>query len=124
MINQHKITVFFDNSCSICRREINHYQSIDSKSSIKWVDISDKDCDLTQYGINRLSAMNVFHVIDNNGNVHKGENAFILLWSVLPAWRVLAKIFQFKPLKALLAYFYRQFSRWRFRKQCENGVCM
>ena len=36
------IKVFFNNSCNICRLEINHYKKI-SDSSLEWIDITNND---------------------------------------------------------------------------------
>ena len=36
------IKVFFNNSCSICRMEINHYKKI-SNSNLEWIDITNND---------------------------------------------------------------------------------
>ena len=36
------IKVFFNNSCNICRLEINHYKKI-SGSNLEWVDITNND---------------------------------------------------------------------------------
>ena len=36
------IKVFFNNSCKVCRLEINHYKKI-SNSDLEWIDITDND---------------------------------------------------------------------------------
>ena len=36
------IKVFFNNSCSVCRLEINHYKKI-SDSNLEWIDITNND---------------------------------------------------------------------------------
>ena len=36
------IKVFFNNSCSVCRLEINHYKNI-SESNLEWIDITNND---------------------------------------------------------------------------------
>ena len=41
---QMKIRVFFNNSCNICKAEINHYKKICS-NNFKWIDITNsKKC--------------------------------------------------------------------------------
>ena len=34
------VKVFFNNSCNICRAEINHYKKY-SESKLEWVDVTD-----------------------------------------------------------------------------------
>ena len=36
------IKVFFNNSCSVCRLEINHYKKI-AKDNLEWIDITNND---------------------------------------------------------------------------------
>ena len=36
------IKVFFNNSCNVCRLEINHYKKI-SDSNLEWVDITNNE---------------------------------------------------------------------------------
>ena len=36
------IKVFFNNSCNVCRLEINHYKKI-ADSNLEWVDITNND---------------------------------------------------------------------------------
>ena len=36
------IKVFFNNSCSVCRMEINHYKKI-ADSNLEWIDITNND---------------------------------------------------------------------------------
>ena len=37
-----KIKVFFNNSCNLCRYEINHYKKI-ADSNLEWIDITNND---------------------------------------------------------------------------------
>ena len=43
-----KNKVFFNNSCNICRAEINHYKK-HSNQDIEWIDSEDEEDDLCQY---------------------------------------------------------------------------
>ena len=89
------IKVFFNNSCSICRFEINHYKKI-SDSNLEWVDITNNDDALKITSKNQEELLRRLHVIDN-GKVVGGAKAFIIIWSKIPKYKFLSKLFSIKP---------------------------
>ncbi len=56
------LTVFFDGSCPLCRREIALYQGLPSKQFIRWVDVSTPTA--LPSGLTCELAMRRFHVRD------------------------------------------------------------
>ena len=61
------IKVFFNNSCNICRLEINHYKKI-SDSNLEWVDITNNEEAIKLTSKSKKELLRRIHVIDN-GNV-------------------------------------------------------
>ena len=53
--------VFYNNSCSICRFEINHYKKI--TKNIDWIDISNEKSSLTQTKLDSETLLRRLHVI-------------------------------------------------------------
>ena len=108
------IKVFFNNSCSVCRLEINHYKKI-ADSNLEWVDITNNQqaVDLTSKSKEEL--LRRLHVIDN-GQVIGGAKAFIIIWSKIPKYNFLAKILSFKPLFILFHYAYEFVAYFLFLK--------
>ena len=51
-----KIKIFFNNSCSVCRLEINHYKKI-SDSNLEWIDITNNNDALKITNLMHLRAM-------------------------------------------------------------------
>ena len=98
------VKVFFNNSCNICKLEIDHYKK-NSDESLEWVDITNNQqaVDLTSKSKEEL--LRRLHVIDN-GQVVGGAKAFIIIWSKIPKYNFLAKILSFKPLFILFHYAY------------------
>jgi len=99
-----KIKVFFNNSCSVCRLEINHYQKI-SDSNLEWIDITNNEEALKLTSKSKDELLRRLHVIDN-GKVIGGAKAFLIIWSKIPKYKILSKIFSLKPLFFLFHYFY------------------
>ena len=98
------IKVFFNNSCSVCRLEINHYKKI-SDSNLEWIDITNNNDALKITSKTQEELLRRLHVIDN-GKVVGGAKAFIIIWSQIPKYKFLSKIFNFKPLFILFNYSY------------------
>ncbi|WP_461516123.1 thiol-disulfide oxidoreductase DCC family protein [Porticoccus sp.] len=119
------IIVFYDGSCPLCRREINHYMKIARDNLIHWVDISRDDSQLRQFNLSTDEAMRRFHVVDQMGNVAIGVAAFLIMWQTLPGYRHLAHIIRFLHLTPLLELCYEWFAKRRYRRACgrQAGSC-
>tara|TARA_B100001029_G_C14903235_1_gene362133 strand:- start:237 stop:587 length:351 start_codon:yes stop_codon:yes gene_type:complete len=98
------IKVFFNNSCSICRFEINHYKKV-SDSSLEWIDITDNYQALKLTSKNKSELLRRLHVIDN-GKVIGGAKAFVIIWSKIPKYKFLAKLVSIKPIFIIFHYVY------------------
>ena len=108
------IKVFFNNSCSICRLEINHYKKI-SGSNLEWIDITNNDDALKITSKTQEELLRRLHVIDN-GKVIGGAKAFIIIWSKIPKYKFLYKIFSIKPLFIIFHYLYEVAAFFLFLK--------
>ena len=108
------VKVFFNNSCNICKLEIDHYKK-NSDENLEWVDITNNQqaVDLTSKSKEEL--LRRLHVIDN-GQVIGGAKAFIIIWSKIPKYNFLAKILSFKPFFILFHYAYEFVAYFLFLK--------
>lgn len=84
-------TVYFDGSCPLCRMEIGHYQRLDSRGALCFVDVS-QPLAVTGPGLDREAAMARFHVRDRQGQLLSGAAAFVEIWRTVPGWRHAARI--------------------------------
>ena len=109
-----KIKVFFNNSCSICRLEINHYKKI-SESNLEWIDITNNDDALKITSKTQEELLRRLHVIDN-GKVIGGAKAFIIIWSKIPKYKFLSKLFSIKPFFLIFHYIYEFVAYFLFLK--------
>ena len=108
------IKVFFNNSCSICRLEINHYKKI-SESNLEWIDITNNDDALKITSKTQEELLRRLHVIDN-GRVISGAKAFIIIWSKIPKYKFLSKLFSIKPFFLIFHYLYEFVAYFLFLK--------
>ena len=108
------IKVFFNNSCNICRMEINHYKRI-SDGNLDWVDITNNEEALRLTSKTPAQLLRRLHLI-NDGKVVEGAKAFIIIWSKIPKYRFLSKIFSFKPFYVIFHYAYEIVAYFLFLK--------
>ena len=108
------IKVYFNDSCNICRLEINHYKKI-ADSTLEWVDITNNEDALIKTSKTQAELLRRLHVIED-GKVIGGAKAFIIIWSKIPKYKFLAKIFSFKPLFIIFHYLYEFVAYFLFLK--------
>ena len=108
------IKVFFNDSCKVCRLEINHYKKI-ADSNLEWIDITNNDEALKLTSKSQKELLRRLHVI-NDGKVTAGAKAFIIIWSKIPKYNFLAKIFSIKPLFFIFHYVYEIVAYFLFLK--------
>ena len=116
-------TVFYDGSCALCRREIDHYRKLRGSDKLRWIDIVQDERMLAAHGLSYQTAMARLHVLGANGRWQTGVNGFVELWSHLPAYRWLAITVRRCHLTTMLEWFYSRFARWRMRQRCGSGSC-
>jgi len=109
-----KIKVFFNNSCNICKMEIDHYRK-HSDDNLEWVDITNNQQAVELTSKSKEELLRRLHVIDN-GQVIGGAKAFIIIWSKMPKYNFLSKILSFKPLFVLFHYAYEFVAYFLFLK--------
>tara|TARA_Y100000817_G_scaffold243465_1_gene195453 strand:- start:600 stop:953 length:354 start_codon:yes stop_codon:yes gene_type:complete len=87
------LEVYYNNNCSVCRIEINHYIRKNTKN-IKWIDISNNkkaEIELDKSARQLLRRLHVKH----DSEIYEGAQAFIILWDRLPGYRWLSKLASF-----------------------------
>ena len=122
-MESYALTVFFDGGCPLCRREIEHYRTLKALAPIQWIDATQSDDLLSAHGLDRLQALQRFHVLDASGSFHVGARGFLALWSQLPYYRALSGIVRILHLQSVLDWGYVRFADWHFQRRCRDGVC-
>ena len=81
--------VYFNNSCSVCRMEINHYKKFNEK--LGWVDVTDNKEAQKETAKSSAELIRRLHV-EQDGKIYQGIDAFLIVWSRLPKYRWLYKL--------------------------------
>tara|TARA_B110000444_G_C18837178_1_gene596708 strand:+ start:1085 stop:1441 length:357 start_codon:yes stop_codon:yes gene_type:complete len=84
------IKVLFNDKCSICSTEINHYKSLNT-NDIYWLDINDLDESVQLSGKTHKELLRRLHVIKDD-KLYSGVKAFIVLWDRIPKYRWLSRV--------------------------------
>ena len=102
--------VYFNNSCKICRSEINLYKK-EKIEEIDWIDITNNSNAEKETSKNDKELLRRLHVKDGN-RVIEGAEAFLLVWKKIPKYKFLYKFFKlpiifqiFKLAYEIIAYF-------------------
>ena len=98
------VKVFFNNSCNICRAEINHYKK-HSDNSVEWIDVTTNEAAQKAPSKSYKELLRRMHVIQD-GRVIDGAESFLIIWKNVPKYNFLYKIFKIKPLFFILNIFY------------------
>ena len=110
-----ELTIYYDGSCPLCRREIALYRRLRGAERLQWQDVSAGAA--LGDGLSCEAAMRRFHVRDAQGQLLSGGAAFTRLWRALPGWRVAGWLFAWPPMSWLLELAYRAFLPLRPRLQ-------
>ena len=98
------VKVFFNNSCNICRAEINHYKK-HSDNSVEWIDVTNNEEARKITSKSYKELLRRMHVIQD-GRVIDGAESFLIIWKNVPKYNFLYKIFKNKPMFLILNIFY------------------
>ena len=81
--------VYFNNSCSVCRMEINHYKKFNEK--LGWIDVTNNKEAQKETAKSSAELIRRLHV-EQDGKIYQGIDAFLIVWSRLPKYRCLYKL--------------------------------
>ena len=109
-----KNKVFFNNSCNICRAEINHYKK-HSNQDIEWIDVTNNKEALQITSKSYEQLLRRMHVIQDDKLI-EGAEVFLIIWKNIPKYNFLYKIFNIKPMFFLLKIFYEIAAYFLFLK--------
>ncbi|MFZ1415607.1 MAG: DUF393 domain-containing protein [Defluviicoccus sp.] len=111
------VTVFYDGACPLCAAEIGFYRRRRGADRVGWVDVSACPAENVAAGLTRDQALKRFHVQDADGRLISGGQAFAVLWTALPGYSWIGKLFRLKPFRWAIDRAYDGFLKWRPRLQ-------
>ena len=103
-----KIIVYYDGACQKCVNDRLNYEKLAGKAgeNICWLDITGREEQLREIGIDPHKALTELHVKDENQQILSEMDAYILLMSKVPLLRPLAWLIGLPLIRPLLARIY------------------
>ena len=105
-----KVTIWYDGSCPLCRREIGLMKRLDRRGAIRFIDASGAGPAECPVGVDALLAR--FHASED-GRLLSGAAAFAAMWRAIPILRPLGLLARNRTVLALLERTYRVFLKVR-----------
>ncbi|MEO6688107.1 MAG: DCC1-like thiol-disulfide oxidoreductase family protein [Dokdonella sp.] len=85
------ITVYYDGLCPVCGREVALYRRLVAPGTVVWRNLAGDPQALHYESFGLAAALTLLHVRDQNGALHIGLPAHLVLWERLPLLRWLAR---------------------------------
>ena len=120
-VNNYQMKVFFNNSCKICRSEINLYKKENIKD-IDWIDITNNSDAEKETSRNDKELLRRLHVKEN-GKIIQGAEAFLFVWKKIPKYKFLYKFFKLPIIFTIFKYGYEMIAFFLYlknKKQLKN----
>ena len=96
--------VYFNNSCKICKAEIDLYKKEKIKE-IDWIDISNNDIAEKETSKSSKELLRRLHVKEGE-KVSQGAEAFLILWKRIPKYKFLYKFLKTPIIFDLFSFGY------------------
>ena len=95
----------YNGDCPVCNSEMCAYAAYSEETALPIAFDDLNKIDLSDWGVTEEAATRLLHVI-HEGKLYKGFDAFLVLWSQMPRYRILAKIARLPGLFQLLDWGY------------------
>lgn len=109
--------VFYDDRCSLCTAEINHYQKLETCHPLEWVGIHQDQDIVKRYGFTQKQLLERLHVIRGSGETDIGAYAFVTIWLSIKRYKVIGLLVQKLRFTRVLNIFYEYFAKRRYQKR-------
>ena len=113
--------VYFNNSCKICRTEIDLYKK-EKIQEIDWVDITNNDLAKKETSKNSKELLRRLHVKEGK-RIIQGAEAFLVLWKKIPKYKFLYNFFKLPVIFHLFSIAYEIIAFFLYlknKKQLKN----
>ena len=113
--------VYFNNSCKICKAEIDLYKK-EKIEEIDWIDITNNELAEKETSKNSKQLLRRLHVKDGE-KVLEGAAAFLFLWKKMPKYKFLYTFFKLPIIYSVFTLLYEIVAFFLYiknRKQLKN----
>lgn len=97
--------VFYNGACPICSAEMEHYRGYAEARDLPLAFLDLNEADLDRFGLTADEAAKRLYVV-KDGALLSGMEAFRALWSEMPRYRLLARLFGLPGVRQVAALLY------------------
>ena len=112
--------VFYDDGCNLFRRVNAHYQSIERSDRIRWFDIQQSENEPRENDLSWQTGMQRMHVLDSDGRMVSGTDAFVALWRHIPRYRLLGSVVSLPAVHWCSEQGCSVFARLPYKSRCND----
>ena len=106
--------VYFNNSCKICKAEIDLYKK-EKIDRINWIDITNNRTAKMETKKDYKQLLRRLHV-EKDGKIFSGAKAFLLVWKNIPKYKILYSIFSLPIIFQIFSIVYEIIAFFLFLK--------
>ena len=113
--------VYFNNSCKICKAEIDLYKK-EKIQEIDWIDITGNEIAEKEPSKSNKELLRRLHVKEDE-KILKGAEAFLAVWKKIPKYKFLYNFFKLPIIFTLFSFFYEIIAFFLYlknKKQLKN----
>ncbi|QDU80787.1 hypothetical protein Pla110_25220 [Polystyrenella longa] len=118
----HRLAIFYDGDCPLCRREIEMIQRKDKEEKLCFVNIAASEFKAEDFDKTRQQLMAELHARKANGEWIKGVEAFRQMYTLI-GWKGIVRVSRLPIIEPLLNWAYRIFARNRLSLTGRRGAC-
>ncbi len=115
------LKIYYNSACPVCNAGIKAQMHKDSVCEIQWNDVHKDNVLASETGAELEYVRERLHVVDEQGHLQVGFNAFLTIWRNSPSESWKARIFSLPLIKPLCGVAYNLFAaalyKWNRNKQ-------
>jgi len=112
------LTVFYDGACPRCVEDRRRFERLArDRGQVHWIDITGRDEELRQLGIDPHKALTELHVQDASGKILSELDAYIALMRHVSLLKPLAWLIGLPLVRPVLAFLYHRSVIRRLQRQ-------
>ncbi|MBK8815699.1 MAG: DUF393 domain-containing protein [Methylococcaceae bacterium] len=120
MSNKSKLKVYYNSACPVCKAGIEGQMEKESRCEIQWNDIHQKNAFVSELNSDLESVRERLHVIDENGQIQIGFDAFLTIWRHSPNQSWISKLLSLPVIKQVCHVVYNLFAAALYKWNTSN----
>ena len=117
MTSRAKTKVYYNSACPVCNAGIQYQQRRlgEQSEDVEWIDVHKDNAAACDVNPDLELVRERLHVVDEEGGLHVGAEAFAALWSKTPGQAAWARIVRTPGIRPLSRWLYNGFAALLYR---------